>query len=637
MSRKSNYFLIIFFCLNFLAIFFCGIAQKSNHKKNIFQSNIFTINGLEDSINEISITNPDSALSLLKNAEKFVLNKKNNNVLMSIYFKQASILYRMGENDKALDLFFKTMTIAEQLHNLFFINASKIYIGTIYMLKSNFNLASKYNLEGLEYFENLKDKKSLAGIYLNLTFLQLEQGDTLKAIEYTNLSYKYAVESGSKIYESKSLLNFGEIYFLKKNYLKALSFYKESLEISEKNNFYLFIPTIKLNIGGVYSEMKMIDSAEVYYNYVINNEKSSYIKALGFIALCELYKEKRRYNKAFEFARKASDLAETEDLKKINAEVNNFLAELNVIQGNFRKAYDYILKSEQLKDSIFSEEKYRIQNELETVYETSKKEERITELSKEKEINAVKTERFLYSILFLSVILVASIILSLMILRQNKFKAKHETVELKQKLLRTQMNPHFIFNSLSSIQDFILSNNPIEASSYLSDFAKLMRAILVYSSESFIQLSKDVEIIRNYLKLQHLRLQDKFEYNISVSDMIDPDEYIVPPMLLQPFIENAIIHGIMKKTDDDKGFISVSYNLSDEKILLEVQDNGIGRKLSEQNSGMGHQSKSTEITTQRINLLSVKYKQNINFEIIDLTDKNNKPSGTLVRFKLPIL
>ncbi len=636
MFLQNKYKFKILSCILFYGISFVGFAQKSNQLENEFISDTSRINNFIRLADDISGTNSDSALSLLKVAEIESKKTSNEKALMQIYFKQASILFRKGDNNSALTLYRKSLLSAEKLNDGYYINASKVYIGTIYLLRADYNLALKYNIEGLAYFEKENDFSSVSGIYLNLTFIQTEQGDNDKALEYTKLSYKYSLKSGSKIYESKSLLNFGEIYFNKRKYNKAKVYYIQSLKIAEAHNFYLFIPTIQLNLGAVYSEMNMTDSAAVCYNYVINNEVSPYIKALAYLSFSDLYKNKEDFNKAIEYTEKALTLSKVEKLSETQRKSNNYLANLYALKGNYKKAYEYKLVSEKLNDSIFSKEKYEIQNELETIYEMSKKEEKINQLSREKEIIALKTDRFQYSILFLSVILIVSIIVSLMVLRQNKLKAKHEAVELEQKLLRTQMNPHFIFNSLSSIQDFILSNNPLEASSYLSDFAKLMRSILVNSSENLISLSKEIETVENYLKLQHLRLEDKFDYNISVSDTIDLEEFHVPPMLLQPFIENAIIHGIMKKTDSE-GFISVSYNLSDEKLILEVQDNGIGRKLSEKHSDRHHKSKTIDITSQRINLLSNKYKHDIFFEIIDLKDRNHKPSGTLVRFRLPLL
>jgi len=587
---------------------------------------------------EVSKVDKDSASSLFIAAEKASKNSNNEKLIVISLFEHALFLFRNGKHEEAFDKFQETYNKSIQNDFEEYRYKSKVHIGTIYMIKSEYNIATEYMLESLKYFEKQKDYTSASGIYLNLTYIQVEQNDLTTAEEYAKLSYNYAVSAENKKYQSKSLLNIGEIFFLKHEYSDALNYYKKSLKIADSINYNEFKSLIFLNIGGLFKELNQLDSAELYsekaadFNY--KNDASIYTIPKAYLLISEISESKKNYKKAEKYAFKALKFSDSAQVYQISATAYEYLSRIFAKKGDYKTAYEYKVSSAQINDSIFTEEKYKIQNELEAVYENNKKKIKIEKLAKEKEISKQKAQRFEYILFFVLLLITVVIITGSLIFRQNKLNAKNKSIELEQKLLRSQMNPHFIFNSISAIQDFIMNNNPIEASSYLSDFAKLMRAVLINSSDNFISLSNEIETTEYYLKLQRLRLSDKFDYKIIISDEIDAGEYSVPPMLMQPFIENSIIHGIMKKTDG-KGLITVSYSAENGFLIMKTQDNGIGRKLSEKYNNSQHKSKAVDITNQRINLLSEKYKQKITFEIIDLTDERNNPSGTLVLFKLP--
>lgn len=241
--------------------------------------------------------------------------------------------------------------------------------------------------------------------------------------------------------------------------------------------------------------------------------------------------------------------------------------------------------------------------------------------------------------ILLEVLVLVLVVIFIIKYREKKISERNQFQLLEQKLLRSQMNPHFIFNSLSSIQSFIFENNPIEAGSYLSRFAELIRSILYNSREEFITLEKEVKTLKNYIELQQLRYNDKFDYILDVDPLIEADMIKIPPMLAQPFIENAIEHGI--KHLKDKGFISVSYTLMREKgsVLLLVEDNGIGIEGSKKRKGKttkNHTSLATIIANERIAAFN-KGKRGKQFimEIDEMRDANGKVKGTKVTFVIP--
>ncbi|NJK85186.1 MAG: histidine kinase [Bacteroidales bacterium] len=212
---------------------------------------------------------------------------------------------------------------------------------------------------------------------------------------------------------------------------------------------------------------------------------------------------------------------------------------------------------------------------------------------------------------------------------REKLEMEKNIIHLEQEAARLQMNPHFIFNSLNSIQGFISINDAVQAKNYLSKFAKLMRLILENSREEFIPLQNEVDILRNYLELEKLSASHSFDFLIGISEEIDASHIMIPPMMIQPFVENAIIHGVKKK--EGKGRIQIHFSLKGERVLLcEVTDDGVGRERSI-SANKTHKSTGIAVTRQRLEQYKIQTGVNTGIEIIDLKD----PCGTTVLLLLP--
>jgi LytS/YehU family sensor histidine kinase len=200
------------------------------------------------------------------------------------------------------------------------------------------------------------------------------------------------------------------------------------------------------------------------------------------------------------------------------------------------------------------------------------------------------------------------------------------------------MNPHFIFNSLASIQNFIVNQKANEASIYLSRFSQLVRNILDNSIEEYVPVQKEIETIQHYLELQKVRYAGQFSYNLTVDDKIDMESMKIPPMLAQSFIENAIEHGIRYK--ETEGHIDIRFLLEDGLIRFEVEDEGVGREKAreiELKQKLVHRSLSTSITHDRLVKLNKKLKTKIHFEITDLKNNLGEAGGTRVSFGIPVV
>ncbi len=238
---------------------------------------------------------------------------------------------------------------------------------------------------------------------------------------------------------------------------------------------------------------------------------------------------------------------------------------------------------------------------------------------------------------FLLIVILAFAVILFLLIKQREFDLtqKYRNIELEQKLFRLQMNPHFIYNALLAIQNFIFLHDKKEAVNYLSDFAKLFRLILNNSRSEFILIDKEVETLELYLKLQQLRYPNKFTYNIFIDPDIDSELTMIPPMLAQPMIENALEHGLFYK--EGKGKIVVNFIYDKDKLRFEVVDNGIGLTAAKEKNTIkeNHSSAALDITKERIKILAKRHKFFATFEIEELFNENEEVSGTRVRFTLP--
>jgi ligand-binding sensor domain-containing protein len=216
--------------------------------------------------------------------------------------------------------------------------------------------------------------------------------------------------------------------------------------------------------------------------------------------------------------------------------------------------------------------------------------------------------------------------------QQKMLEIEKQMFELEQKTLRLQMNPHFIFNSLNSIQSYIINHKTELAVAYLSTFSQLMRLILANSGSKFIVLKKELRSLKYYLELEKLRFDNKFEFHISVDKNIDDEFMAIPTMLIQPYVENAIIHGLLNKPG--KGKIDIRFVLHNETIRCTITDNGIGREKAMQlsrNSGIIKKSQGMMITKSRLEVLNKQYGGGFSVEVADLKDNKGNASGTEVK------
>lgn len=331
-----------------------------------------------------------------------------------------------------------------------------------------------------------------------------------------------------------------------------------------------------------------------------------------------------------------------EDLKQ-NSEVHKLLSKAYDQSGKYEKALEEYKTYVAIQDSLLKQKDLKIEASMRKNIELQELENQVLFLEKDKELDA-KTIALNESnirrqqTIILAAFAVALIILLSLIIVMRKNRAKTSANNLLQlKSLRTKMNPHFIFNSLNSVNHFIAQSDEKAANKYLGQFSKLMRDVLDSSDKDFISLDKEVELLQVYLALEHQRFANKFDYTFEIDSETRAGEYSIPPMLVQPFIENAIWHGL--RYIDYPGILAVRIFQQENRLMIEIEDNGIGREASralKTKNQSQHQSSGISNSKNRIDLTNKVYGESIS---IDIIDKSGDPmaigsSGTLVQISI---
>jgi LytS/YehU family sensor histidine kinase len=299
-------------------------------------------------------------------------------------------------------------------------------------------------------------------------------------------------------------------------------------------------------------------------------------------------------------------------------------------QKNYPQALAWHEAAVKFSDSLRSTEIRAQILEMELAYETEKKEQRIALLTAE---NLIKSQRINLGIALLAILAVFVLLITYILISRKK-QAELKENNLKQQVLRAQMNPHFIFNVLGSIQNFMMNNEKQDAANYLAQFAGLTRATLNNSTTEAISLSDEIEMLCNYIELEKMRSGYKFDFSLQMDNDLETDLIQVPPMLVQPFVENAIKHGFADL--NKRGLLLLKITDKGDAIEFIIEDNGVGLKPKVAKA-KAYPSKATEIFNKRRKLIQQKYQKEFKFETINLKDQHPELSGLRVVIHIPII
>lgn len=311
------------------------------------------------------------------------------------------------------------------------------------------------------------------------------------------------------------------------------------------------------------------------------------------------------------------------NLTNIEEQAGNFEAALRAYEGHI-----------QYRDSLLKEENLSRIEELQTKYETEKNEAEIELLQNQSELQEAQLRTRNAQIVIISLVLLLLALGVYLVYNRRLQVQEHRVEEANQRLLSVQMNPHFLFNALVAIQSFIIQNREAkETSNFVAKFAKVTRMVLNYSRERLITLEDELSLLHEFLRLQQIRTNHKFEFQFSVAEDLDPTNIFIPPMLAQPFIENAVEHGILPRKDEE-GLICVEVIRKKEFLVIAVDDNGVGISKNH-TADSAHKSLATKITSERFELLGKIFGKPFTYRVIE-KNKEKDESGLRVEFQLPV-
>jgi len=520
-----------------------------------------------------------------------------------------------------------------------------------YIFISDHENSIKCYLEAIEIADSINYRYGKSLINSNLANLYFEWNEFSKAIEIYKESIVYLEEFGVLTNLAINYVNIGIAYNSLDNIDSSLIYLEKSKSICLQTDNQALLSTVYHNIGRCHMFEGENKKAITFYQIALeanNRDHNVNTKANIYHDMALSYSDLNNYQMAMRFADSAKQIYHDIGNAKQAIDIELSMADIMKNNKNYKGAYEQLRRYMYQKDTLFSAEKHQQMNELEAKYQTAKKENEIhAQLIQITEgellLKNEKNKALTYAVLFTGAVILLLLILIFLLRNKQKHllvksELEHHKMELKGRLLRSQMNPHFIFNSLNSIQSYITSNDQYNAETYLSKFAKLMRLILENSRHSFISMEQDISTLRTYTELEHLRFEGEFGYNIEVDENIDLDNTYIPPMLIQPYIENAIIHGLVGHTNKE-GQLTIKFQKIDsEHIKCIVEDNGIGREKAKElkeRSMKPYRSLGMQVTKERMEVISEINKVHFHEKFIDLKDDKHEAIGTRVELIIP--
>ena len=553
----------------------------------------------------------------------------------------------------------------------------------------NNSIAISHFKKARNIYKELEEPAIEFELYQRIGSLERSQNKLDAAIVNYERALLLALTMKSKTKEINTTLSLGNLNLEKGKIKKARSYFNEALQKSAKLNTPSFTVKAKIGLGKVAEQKGSLSEAEEYYSeaqILAENSKLDKLSNISFNLLSQLYVFQNDQSNNIEIQQQALEynqmngnsnsilntsvnLSQTyieqgnnsealkvlnENAVHLNEEGNSdikrdFIKTLSAVYdeegleqlaeyeaGRYQALVDSFNTNKELREKQLAEKNEFLMNTENKMLLMEKdrelNEKMIEVLQKEKELNNDTIQRQKYITIGLIVGISVIALMVFFLFRNSKQKQKANQL-LVLKSLRSQMNPHFIFNSLNSVNSFISKQDERSANKYLAEFSKLMREVLECSQKDFISLSKEIEILRLYLNLEHFRFNSHFDFSFEIDPSIQTEEHQIPPMLLQPFIENAIWHGLRYKKE--KGQLDVSFKQKENYIEILVSDNGIGREKSKETKTLNQRKmKSTGIENakNRLEIINDVFKKNLEISIQDMNKQSGE--GTIVQLNL---
>ncbi len=664
-----------------LARIYAGAALVRSKQTNDKYNQTVALRMLGDI--ETQVNHYSEAKIFYREALELATTANDKELLATIMDSKAYICEIEGSYNEAIRLIKKSQALRSATKNKISNAQSFLNLGNIYQLKSKYDSAFMCFNQALVLYEKLNELNGKARVYNNLGNIHFYLANYDTAVYYFQKSLKIKELTHDQPGAARTLNNIAAVYYQGGQLQQALDYYRRSQSINtlfSKENCYG-------NIGLVYSDMKQYDSALYYHSLAQNlyekagNQKGiassltnkgllfinrlEYPKALEHlnkalviniqldegseIALTTqyigyVYLQQGRLDDALKTTLDCLDLCNRLGLRKQKMEVSKQLSEIYHQLGNPEKAFAHITQYNNLRDSIFDEEQQVKIARMMEKYEIEKREQQIFLLTAEKTNSELKLQKnnimvFSLSAIFLLIALVSWLFFNRFRMKRNQLQLALEwkAADIEHRLVQSQLNPHVISNSVQTIRTFLTKDNVEKAHHYLDKFSHFLKLILVSSRQSFITLANEIELIKAYLELEQINRDKKINFTITVDPSLDCDAIELPSIFIQPFVENAIKHGLKPLEKD--GLVQIKFLKVNKNLLCIIEDNGVGRKKADElkkNKLALFPSLGNQLIKDRVKLLLKLEHLAILIKTTDLYDLSGNAAGTRVEITIPV-
>jgi len=611
--------------LRYCYIFFTSMMTYGQ----VNNQEIITVNHIEGILDEaysVYKKDVDSALNILKSIQSDIRDLDNARISAYSNVLNANILWYKKEYASSIKLL--QLNLKKQ-KNLSPDMLGKTYrsLGDSYRQQRRMDSAFPNYILALKYFQEAENTRGISLTYLSIGMAYGLVDNKEMASKFFNQSLAYSDNSEVKKMHEKHLVDNDTI--IGWDYHKFIDLSTDIAQLATDQKDYRLVAITYGQISEAYTILEDYDNALDYIERTLRikeqiNSDSRLDEML--VNAARLYQKKQNPKRAITYYKKALEVAGD----SIKLDIYKGLRDAYYKTGNSKEALSVMDAYVTLKDTLEYEKVKTSIAEITTKYQTELQDEQIEKLNVENELQTTRIGR--QRVTLFGIVIGSGLLLSLSFLGYKNYKWKQEltNTQLNFRLLQTQMNPHFMFNALNVINTNLQLNPSEKSSKYLTAYSSLMRNVLKSSTREFITIAEDIQLISKFLELQQLMHHHEFTFEIFVSEMLEKQYVQIPPMLTQPIIENAVLHGVRGIKN---GHISISYQLNnDDMLIVEIKDNGYGIKSKQQYSGNElHDSISTQITDERIET----YKKLYNYTILlKTTSIENK--GTVVTFVFPL-
>lgn len=544
---------------------------------------------------------------------------------------------RRHRNDSALHYYRESLRMAEAIGDTAGIGTAWLNVGVALQRLGDYDASLQAALNALRIKEAMNDESGAARVMNNLSNLYWRQNDRPAAIAMLQRSIAIKRELQDSLGLSNGLNGLAVMLVEDGRPDTAVLLLRESIAIQRSVAPDAELHSQLVNMGLAYHGANKQDSALHYYHLGMEEARQwedPFVEVHALYGMAEVLMDAGKFREAGPLLDSSLAIAQRIGSADLIKEAHVSLARQRESMGDPIAALMHVRSSQLLSDSLMNAEKDATMSELRVRFDTERKERENTALRAAQELSDLRAERNRWVAIVVAVLAMAGGLLAWVIVQRNRQRARQREADLEQQALRLQMDPHFLFNALNTVPGLYAAGDAALANDHVAHLSRFLRLVLETSRRRAIPLGQELELVEHYLRISANRRPDTFTWQVKVMPDVRTERVAIPPMLIQPLVENAIEHGF---NDEEPGELSVLVALEGILLRIEVKDNGMGRSAAAARPSR-HQGNSMgiDLVRKRLTLFDKRMAQSDAVEVRDEHDADRKPNGTTVILRLHI-